>query len=795
MIPEPRFPAEPWQVRETEIDFDQLAQAESVFALSNGHIGVRGNFDEGDPSGLPGTYLNSFYEVRPLPYAESGFGYPESGQTVLNVTDGKVIRLLVDDEPLDLRYGEIVSHERVLDLRAGLLRRTLEWCSPAGTRIRVRSERLVSFSQRSIMAIRYVVEPVDDTVRVVLNSELVANQPLPPASGDPRVAAVLDDALEAVQHAASEQRGYLLHRTRGSQLLLAAAMSHDIDCAGSVTQELAAEPDLARLTVATRLEPGSSLTLTKYVAYGWSAKRTAPALRDQVQAALITAVNTGWDDLLAEQRNALDDFWDGADVEIDGPEEIQQASRFGMFHAFQASARAEQRAIPAKGLTGSGYDGHAFWDTEAFVLPLLTATAPRAAADALRWRHATLDLARERARMLNFTGAAFPWRTIRGQECSAYWPAGTAAMHVNADIAVATARYVRWTGDSDFERDHAVPILIETARLWMHLGYDGDDGRFHIDGVTGPDEYTAVIDDNAYTNLMAAQNLQFAADVVRRWPEQAADLGITEAEVDHWRSAASRIALHFDGARGVHQQDRGFTDRQVWDFEASAKEGGYPLLTHAPYFALYRQQVVKQADLVLAMHWATDAFTAEQKAHNFAYYDALTVRDSSLSACTQAVIAAEVGHLDLAASYLAEAALIDLDDLEHNARDGLHIAALSGAWLALVAGFGGLRDQGEHLLLRPQLPQHWRRMAFGLRVQQSRLKVEITPGTVTYSLTGEEPLTLRHVSVGTDELLTLADGESVQRQWSPVVPLTPRPHQPAGRPPVTLSKNGAATRS
>jgi alpha,alpha-trehalose phosphorylase len=787
-----RFPVEPWAVREVEVDFDQLAQAESVFALSNGHIGVRGNVDEGDPSGLPGTYLNSFYETRPLPYAEAGYGYPESGQTIVNVTDGKLIRLLVDDEPFDLRYGEIISHERTLDLRAGMLCRSVQWRSPAGAQIRLRSERIVSFSQRSILAIRYVVEPVDASVRVVVNSELVTNQALPVTSGDPRVAAMLADALDAVEHASSQGHGYLMHRTRVSKLLLAAAMTHHVDCDGDFTEELMAEPDLARLTVATNLPPDSSLTLTKYVAYGWSAQRTAPALRDQVQAALITAVNTGWDELVAEQRTVLDEFWSGADIEIDGPEEIQQATRFGIFHAYQASARAEQRAIPAKGLTGSGYDGHAFWDTESFVLPMMTATAPGAAADALRWRYATLELARERATALNLAGAAFPWRTIRGQECSAYWPAGTAAMHVNADIAAATARYVRWSGDEEFERRYAVPLLVETARLWQHLGYDGEDGLFHIDGVTGPDEYTAVVDDNAYTNLMAAQNLHAAADAARKWPEQAADLHVSDAEIDRWRSAASRVALHYDSVREVHQQDRGFTDRQVWDFEASAKDDGYPLLTHAPYFALYRRQVVKQADLVLAMHWAGDAFTPAEKARNFAYYDRLTVRDSSLSACTQAVLAAEVGHLDLAASYLAEAALIDLDDLEHNARDGLHIAALAGSWLALVAGFGGLRDQGEHLSFRPQLPPRWRRLTFHLRWRENRLAVQIEPETVTYSVSGSGSITLRHLSLDVDELITLQADQSAQRPWTPVVAQTPVPRQPAGRPPLNIGQDGAA---
>jgi alpha,alpha-trehalose phosphorylase len=410
-----------------------------------------------------------------------------------------------------------------------------------------------------------------------------------------------------------------------------------------------------------------------------------------------------------EQSEAFAEFWDVADVQIDGADEIQQAVRFGLFHTFQAAARAEQRAVPAKGLTGPGYDGHAFWDTESFVLPLLTATAPDAAADALYWRHSTIEMARQRARTLRLAGATFPWRTIRGQECSAYWPAGTAAFHVNADIAAAATRYVWWTGDDRFARDCALPLTVETARLWAALGYRGDDGDFHIDGVTGPDEYSAMANDNVYTNLLAAQNLRAAIGLAGRFSAEAQSLEVTAQELADWAWAAEHMAVPYSERHQVHEQSRGFTDHEVWDFARSAEHDEYPLLLHVPYFDLYRSQVVKQADLMLAMHWAGDAFTQEQKARAVAYYEPLTVRDSSLSACTQAVLAADVGHLDLATDYLVEAALMDLRDTEHNSSDGVHIASLAGAWLAVVAGFGGMRDHGEQLAFRPQLPAGWRR--------------------------------------------------------------------------------------
>ena len=412
MIKQSAYGTEPWRLVENRLDLDLLAQSESIFALSNGHIGLRGNLDEGDPHGLPGSYLNSVYEVRPLPYAEAGYGYPDAGQTVINVTNGKIIRLLVDDEPFDIRYGTLRSHERVMDLRAGTLTREVDWSSPAGARIKVKSVRLVSLTQRAIAAISYTVEPVDQKLRLVLQSELVTNEELPKRGKDPRLAAILENPLVSEEHQCSNDgtpaRALLVHKTRVSGLRIAAGMTHEIAGQAKMAHRTESYPDLARVTLATEVSPGEQLHIVKYIGYGWSSGRSRPALIDQVVGALAGAQLTGWDGLLAEQRAYLDEFWEGADVELDGDAEIQQAVRFGLFHILQAGARAEYRPIAAKGLTGTGYDGHTFWDTESFVLPVLTYTHPSAAADALRWRHLVISEAKQHATDLGLAGAAFP---------------------------------------------------------------------------------------------------------------------------------------------------------------------------------------------------------------------------------------------------------------------------------------------------------------------------------------------------------------------------------------------------
>jgi alpha,alpha-trehalose phosphorylase len=780
MASHPNYVVEPWSLRVTDLDLETISQLESIFALSNGHIGLRGTLDEGEPRAVPGTYLNGFFEERPFAHPEIGYGFPESGQTVVNVTDGKIIRVIVGDSPLDLRYGRILSHEQRLDFRTGLLSRRTEWVSPAGQPVRVTSHRLVSFTRRSVAAIAYEVEPLDGALDIAVQSDLLAEESVEVAGdSDPRAGVGLLSPLEPQLAGSHGTAGVLVHQTARSGLRVAAGADHVFDAPGPVDSSMHVNDDLIRLTIAARLPQGSTFRLVKFLAYGWSHRRSAAALRDQVEGALATARLTGWDELAAEQRQELDDFWERADVEVDGDPELQQAVRFALFHIQQAAVRTEGRPIPAKGLTGPGYDGHAFWDAEAFVLPVLSYTTPAGAREVLTWRHSTLPLAHERAELLGQHGAAFPWRTIRGEECSGYWPAGTAAFHINAAIADATIRYVTTSQDEEFARNEGMDLLVETARLWSSLGHFDADGGFRIHGVTGPDEYTAVVDDNVYTNLMAQRNLRAAVEFARRWPERAADLAVEQSEIESWQRAAEAVVIPYDEDLGVHSQSQGFTEHAEWDFEGTPPTE-YPLLMHHPYFEIYRKQVVKQPDLVLAMHLRGDAFTPAEKQRNFVYYEARTVRDSSLSAGTQGVIAAEVGYLDLGYAYWREAALTDLHDLHHNIAHGLHIASLAGAWTTAVSGFGGMRDYDGRLSYAPRLPAALTRLAFRLSFQGRCVRVEIRPDRTTYRLLAGDPLDVTHHG----EAVRLESGSEVVRPVPPAPRLGPV-RQPAGREPRT----------
>ncbi len=783
MIALDAFPVEPWAIREKRLDLDRLAPSESIFALSNGHLGIRGTLDEGEPSSLKGTYLNGFFESYPIQYPELAFGFPEAGQTIVGVTDGTPIRLLVEDEPLDVHRGSLKCHERALDLRSGILERRLLWRSIGGRSVRVTSRRLISFRYRSIAAISYEVEALDAPLRVALQSNLLANQSDVVATSDPRGGARLGTVLESRHHSHRGMRVVLAHTTKESGLSVAAGMEHVVDAPDQVEPLVESEPDLGRLTLSATLSPGHPLRIVKFLAYHWSSQQSVEWLRDQVDGSLQTALDEGFEGLEKAQREYMDDFWARSDIEIDGDDELQQAIRFSLFQTLQASARAEERAIAAKGLTGTGYDGHAFWDTESLVLPVLTYTLPRLTREALVWRHSTLGLARQRAAQLGLRGAAFPWRTIRGEECSGYWPAGTAAFHVNASVADAVRRYILVTGDDEFEREYGVALLVETARLWTSLGHLREGDGFCIDGVTGPDEYTAIVDNNVYTNLMAQMNLRAALEAVIRHPQAAQELDVSDEETASWRRAADAMYVPFDEDHGIHPQDQDFLTHERWDFAHTAADD-YPLLLHYSYFDLYRKQVIKQADLVLALYLRSSAFTAEQRRRDFDFYEGLTVRDSSLSAAVQAIVAADVGHLDLAHDYLAEAAFLDLRDLEHNIRDGLHIASLAGAALAVVAGLGGLRDDVGEVSFSPRLPRALDRVAFRVTFGGNTLQVELTPKSASYT-SREEGSALRFLHEG--EAVELAPGQTVVRPLL-LFDRFPAPDQPAHRAPASRDR-------
>ncbi|MFL0412288.1 glycoside hydrolase family 65 protein [Microbacterium paludicola] len=765
MIDRERFPVDPWRLIETRYSGEDAGVTETIFSVGNGYLGFRGNHPEGRHAHEHGTFINGFHETWPIRHAEQAYGFAEIGQTIINAPDSKVMRVYVDDEPLSLDIAEIREYERVLDMREGVYRRRLLWRTPAGKDVLIEDDRVVSFEERHLAVMRMTITVLDDDAPVTISSQLVNRQDgenvyggtpavlaqkaaARSATFDPRKAEKIGErVLMPQEYWQDNLRSALSYKVTESGMTIAVGSDHRIDTDNDYDIRHLVDPDIAKHVFRVQAKAGVPTTITKVVSYHTSRGVPARELVDRCRRTLDRVAVIGVEEIHRRQREWMDDFWSRADIRISGQDGLQQATRWCLFQLAQAAARADGFGVPAKGVTGSGYSGHYFWDTEIYVLPFLAYTNPLWARNALRMRTMMLPAARRRAAQLNEAGALFPWRTINGEEASAYYAAGTAQYHINADVSYAIVKYVRATGDRDFLEREGADVLVETARLWATLGfwrsYDGIES-FHIHGVTGPDEYTTVVNDNLFTNVMARFNLRAAARVVRDMAEgnpgafrRLSDrVSLDASEPEAWERAADAMHIPYSESFGIHPQDSLFLEREVWDLEHTPDDQR-PLLLHFHPLVIYRFQVLKQADVVLALFLQGNHFTAEEKRADFDYYDPLTTGDSTLSAVVQSILAAEVGYQDLAHDYFEEALFVDLGDLHHNAADGVHVASAGGVWTALVSGFGGMRDHLGELTFDPRLPEEWPELAYTLQWQgraldvvlrRDEMRVSVRPG-------------------------------------------------------------------
>jgi alpha,alpha-trehalose phosphorylase len=783
-IPRHRFPIDPWRLVETEPSTDDLGLGETLFANANGYIGMRANPSEGRVAHAHGTYLNGFHETWPIKHAEDAFAFAKTGQTIVNVPDAKLLKLYVDDEPLLLGDADLDEYERAMDFRTGISHRAVVWRTPAGKRVRIRSERMVSLEHRHLAVLRLEVTLLDGSAPIVISSQLLNRQDgedeyhvTDAALGegvDPRQARRFDHRVlqpRLQQHVDPDDPAggevTLGYRCSNSGMTMACAYRHELETPCSHEVETSVGPDLAKTVFTIEAHADQTISLTKYVAYHSSRGIPAREMADRCHRTLERARSTGVPQLHAEQAAWLDWFWARSDVEVVGDPAAQQAIRWNLFQLAQASARTHQHGIAAKGVTGGGYDGHYFWDTEVYVLPFLAYTNPDAARKLLRFRFYMLDAARARADELSQRGALYPWRTINGEEASAYYAAGTAQYHINAAVVYALERYLNATGDIYFLAREGAEILVETARLYEDLGFYATNGaeRFHIQGVTGPDEYNTVVNDNLYTNVMARFTMRYAARSIaflRQWaPDAHAALvrhtGVTDDELAAWHRACDAMYVPYDDELGIHPQDASFLERERWDFEGTPPDK-YPLLLHFHPLVIYRHQVLKQADVVLAMHLRGEHFTLDQKRRNFDYYDPITTGDSSLSACVQSIVASEVGREDLAFEYFEQSLYLDLADTQGNTADGVHVANAGGVWAALLHGFAGLIDNGDYLRFTPRLPKSWTSMSFSLHRHGSDISVTVDAQGATVAVTDGHPVPV-HTGEG---VVSVAVGETLR---------------------------------
>jgi len=757
-----RLPVDEWRLVESRPDGD-LGLMETLFATANGYLGMRGTPEEGRDAANHGTFLNGFHETWRINHAESAFGFARTGQTMVSVPDSSIMKLYVDDEPLLLSIADLEEYERWIDFREGVLHRELIWRTPAGKRVKVSSSRMVSFPQRHLALMSLRVEMLEGSAPIAISSQIINRQDFRDdfgkgMDGDPitdkadprRTTDFTHRVLLPLQDWHSERRMLLGYQVAESGMTLAVGADHQVESEAEVELLVDTTEDLGRQVVRAHLEEGTSLTVRKAVTYHSSRSVPHRELFDRCRRTLDRVRAEGFESHVTAQREYLADFWESSDVQLPGQPAAQQAARWCLYQLAQAAARSDQWGIPAKGVTGSGYEGHYFWDSEIYVVPFLTFTQPRWARNALRFRTNMLPKARERARELNQRGALFPWRTINGDEASAYYAAGTAQYHIDADVSYAFSQYVDVTGDMDFQHRDGVQVLVETARMWADLGFwrRHEDGgaSFHINGVTGPDEYTTVVNNNMFTNVMARFNLRRAAQAVRelRAADELAyaalrtELELDELELEQWETCADGMHVAKDESLGIHLQEDRFLEREIWDLSNTPDEA-FPLLLNFHPLVIYRFQVLKQADVVLALFLRGSEFTAEEKRADFEYYDPITTGDSSLSAVVQSIMAAEVGHQKAALDYFRAGLFVDLGNLHHNTADGVHIASAGGVWNALVHGFGGMRHDAGEISFDPRLPADWPELVFPLTVRGSRFRVRLVREEISFTLeTGEE---------------------------------------------------------
>ena len=747
-----------WRIVEDGFNPEKNFQNETIFSTANGFIGFRGTFEEGLENrgdlGAEGVYLNGVYEEGIIKYGEIAFGFPEKSQIMIKAANGKKITLYLEDEVFSMLRGKLLDYQRLLDMKEGILKRSLIWQSPKGRQVKIEVERMVCLQRKNSAVIRYQVTPLNFEGNIKIISEIDGNSRYSLEEKDPRIGSGLEEgALYTVGVFFKNDMAVLLQKTKKSKLNIACAAKEvlNTECGYIINKHI--RENTAGLEYSISCKRGTLIDFTKYISY-IASEEPRNSVLDQVLKITEDTTMSGYSKLKEEQYNFLAEYWDRTDIEIKGNIAIQQAMRFNLFHLLQSVGRDGKTNICAKGLTGDGYEGHYFWDTEMYVVPAFLYSNPEISRKLLEYRYNTLDKARARAREMSHPkGALFPWRTINGEECSGYFPAGTAQYHINADIAHAIKSYMEATQDEDFMLLHGAEILFETARLWADLGFYNSEkgGKFCINCVTGPDEYTAIVNNNFYTNIMAKENLEYAYNValwmkenhISDYERVVSRIGLEFDEVISWKTAADNMFLPYSEKYGIHPQDDSFLDKEVWDLKSITSEK-FPLLLHYHPLVIYRHQVCKQADIVLALFLLGHKFNLEEKRRDYDYYEKVTTHDSSLSTCIFSIVASDIGYRNKAYDYFIRTARMDLDDYQGNTHHGIHTANMAGSWMCIVNGFAGMRVHDDTISFAPYIHSAWEEYSFKIAYRGRLIKLKVNSSGTVYELLKGKELNIVH---------------------------------------------------
>ena len=742
------YPFDPWQVVETEFKPSYNHQSESIFSLGNGYMGMRGTLEEGLPGHIPstpGTYINGIYETEPIVYGEYMAKQPTEYQSMVNVTDWKGLKILLDSEEFSMFSGVVEDYSRTLDLKEGVLRRELTWTSPKGRRLQIAFERFISHANKHLALLRCSIMPLNFSGTITLRSHIngaVSNYHH-----------LQEAALEVISTTLTNESGVLISRTKKSGFTLACAVTHHTTPSTSIMGSASTTclDFLARFDA----EEGQVVTLDKFVALSSSRETDERHLGSFVERLVLRSAEQGYDQGRQAHVEFLREYWDDTDVEIEDDLALQQGMRFNALQLLQSTGGDGKTNIAAKGLSGEYYEGHYFWDTETYIIPFFLYSQPKLVRKLLEYRYSILDAARLNAKRMRDRGALYAWRTINGHEASGNFLGSTVQYHINAAVAYAIHKYLEATEDIDFLVEMGAEILFETARCWAHRGVflESRNSQYCINEVCGPDEYKPGVNNNCYTNYMAQFNLRLALEardqLMKDYPREYAQLqeklNLAEDEFALWKRCADHMYLPFNDELGIHPQDDSFLHKDPIDIDTIPQDE-IPLVANWHPLVIWRYQVIKQADVVLLLFLLGDQFTFVEKKANFDYYEPKTTHDSSLSPAIYSIIAAELGYEEFAYNYFLQTVRLDLDDYNRNAWQGLHTACMAGSWMGVVNGFAGMRTFGGVLSFRPFLPKQWKSYSFKVKFRKAQLKVKVTAEHTLYSLVQGDSCSFSHFS-------------------------------------------------
>lgn len=722
-----------WDLVESDL-FENMGHYESLFALANGYLGTRGATEEDYRERTPGTYLAGLFDAAPREVTE-----------LPNLPDWLRLEITLCGERFDLRQGDVLEYHRVLRLKEGVLERFVVWKSPLGRITRLHFSRFVSIANHHLAGLRCEIVPENYSGPIRVVSRL-----------DGQVTNSGTQHLAPVEASTFAERGiYLISETYEQKHLVVQGASHHIQ--GQIESEgYANGPRRIDYWLESQGQEGRALILDKLVTTFSSRDlelKGSPlsqelvldyAVRDNLQAQQV-----GFQGSLAEHVQAWEQRWEKADLAISGPDFDQLALRFALFHLMQMASWHDHRvSVAAKGLSGEGYRGHVFWDTEIFIFPFFLHVFPEVAQLQLRYRHHTLPGALRKAAENGYQGAMFPWESAdTGDETTPTVGAidfetkkpipilsGRYQQHITADIAYAISRYLQVTGDREFLAQYGAEVVLLGARFWAsRVEYNQTNDCYEIKAVMGPDEYKEKVDNNSYTNLLVQHHLRFARELLAR-PEHKQlwdKWGFSQEEGKKWGEIANKIFLPRQGY--LLEQFDGFFELPEIDVLKYREHPGELQKVYS-WREITQSQVLKQADVVMLLHLFPDAFSPAEKEANWAFYEPKTMHDSSLSAAIHSVVASDLGLEDQAYTYFQKASRIDLSDGLKNSAHGLHAASLGGLWQAAVHGFAGIRVQEGMLHINPRLPGAWSDLRCKVQVGEALLDVVITHEDVTLTV-------------------------------------------------------------